>query len=510
MFDYNEKYILKFYNVVPILVVFIVLSLSIGFSAFQNNLIVSDVGATIRKKTDIRITSIYTSSNANGGTSHWEDYNVHDISSSIELPNSNSSITYSIEITNIGNTEMGILDITGLPSNLKYSISGYTLKTKLCDDNNSNKCSLGSVTTLNITVSYDTGGYNSSNTGYQLVMDFDFREVYTISYSGEVFDNVTGLDTYILNGESKSITFTSTTGIPNTVSVVGAIGNYTSPTLLLTDATDNVVVTGLSVQVIENEDGSTTTITHNDDGSTTSVTENTDGSTVERVTQEDNSYVETVTDTNGNESTQTVDSTGDVIGYEIDTSNNSGNLELGGESLDTGVIAFDGTSSFTIHIVFYATLSSEKSYDRVISVIQDDGTSSSHSYSGFNLFYYYKSSGGNSSSSAKYLRTQAFVNKSALTGQTMSSGGTLYKVDTTVTNYYSSKTKYEFDITYTNSTKVVSVTSKINDGTASTQTFNSNITTALTNATVTIGGNGIDNSENLDTLEVVEFSVSKS
>ena len=81
--------------------------------------------------------------------------------------------------------------------------------------------------------------------------------------------------------------------------------------------------------------------------------------------------------------------------------------------------------------------------------------------------------GGGSSSSAKYLRTQSFVNKTALTGQTMSSGGTLYKVDTTVTNYYNTRTKYQFDITYTNSSKVVSVTSKINDGTASTQTFNS-------------------------------------
>ncbi|MEE3342690.1 MAG: hypothetical protein VZS44_01205, partial [Bacilli bacterium] len=101
MVDDWNKIIIKFYNVVPFLIVVVVLSLTIGFSAFQNNLLVSDIGGVVRKRADIRITNIYSSSNSNGGVSYWEDYNVHDISSSIELPNSNSSITYSVVVTNI-------------------------------------------------------------------------------------------------------------------------------------------------------------------------------------------------------------------------------------------------------------------------------------------------------------------------------------------------------------------------------------------------------------------------
>lgn len=50
------------------------------------------------------------------------------------LPNANSSVTYAIDVTNVGNVEMEILDITGLPDNLKYSISNYNLKDKLCDN----------------------------------------------------------------------------------------------------------------------------------------------------------------------------------------------------------------------------------------------------------------------------------------------------------------------------------------------------------------------------------------
>ena len=201
----------------------------------------------------------------------------------------------------------------------------------------------------------------------------------------------------------------------------------------------------------------------------------------------------------------TVDANGNVTSFEF-TDLGSGTDVTG---FDTGLVAFDGTSSFNIHIKFTETLSNDTSYDKVLAVIQDNGTSSSHSYSGVTLFYYYKSSGGGSSGNAKYLRTQSFANKSSLQGQTMSSGNNLYKVDTTVTSYYNSNTEYEFDISYNSSTGVVTVVSSINGGTATTQTFNSNVTT-LTNATVVIGGNGLDNTEDMSsTFLVSEFSVSK-
>lgn len=202
----------------------------------------------------------------------------------------------------------------------------------------------------------------------------------------------------------------------------------------------------------------------------------------------------------------TVDANGDVTSFEF-TDLGSGTDVTG---FDTGLVAFDGSSSFSVHIKFTETLSNDTSYDKVFSVIQDDGSGNNHSYSGFTLFYYYKSNGGGGGSgNAKYLRTQSFANKSSLQGQTMSSGNNLYKVDTIVTNYYQTNTEYEFDISYDSSTGQVTVVSSINGGTASTNTFNSNVTT-LTNATVVIGGNGLDNTEDMSsTFLVSEFSVSK-
>ena len=609
------------FNPVPIstfLVMICILTLTAGFSAFQQNLTISQINAMIRVRKDIRITSISSSSPVSSATSYDEEYNVSNFTSTLSLPNSNSTITYDVVITNIGTVDMGILDITGLPSNLTYSISNYTLKNTLCADRDSTECNSGSVTTLHITIGYAENGYNSSSTTYNIEMDFDFEQVYTVTYNG--FDSVSGLPTQILAGETKSITFTSTTGIPYSVTTTNATGSYSSPTLTLSNTTDNVVISrnysvtyvdftgdtsGLSssisysggtieltstaglpvgvtvtgatgtynssthevtisnitgnititasyssgVEIIENPDGSTTTITttENQDGSTTvtSVTTNTTGdvtSKIETTTNTDNSSTTTTTnyngdgsststttnydssgsetghttsetDTSGNTSTQevTIVNGNEVVtGYTIETPDDS-NLSLNGDTVDTGLIAFDGSSSFEIHISFYATFSSEASYDRVVSVIQDTGTSSSHNYSGFNLFYYYKSSGGgggNSSSSAKYLRVQSFSGKTALTGQTMSSGNNLYKVDTTITSYISSRTLYDYTISYNGSSHEVTVTSSINGGTSTTQTFTSNVT-SLEYATVVIGGNGIDNSENVDTLEVVSFSVTK-
>ena len=214
--------------------------LTFGFSAFQTSLDLS--GRVIaRIQRDIRVTNISSPTTNQGSYSNWEDYNVDSISASVVLPNQNSTITYDVTITNIGNTEMGILDITGLPNNLDYTISNYNLKDPLCDDNNSSLCMLGAVTTLQITISYKNNGFDSSNITYNLDMNFDFKEVYSITYIG--FSNLTNLPTTILDGETKNITFTNTTGIPANALVTNAISTYTRPTLTISDATSDITIT---------------------------------------------------------------------------------------------------------------------------------------------------------------------------------------------------------------------------------------------------------------------------
>ena len=161
---------------VPLLSLFIVLSLSIGYSAFNSVLHVSEASAVVRAQKDIRVTGINVNSSSNGGLSNTEDYNVKSISTNTYLPNQNSTVTYTVEVTNFGNVRMEILDIFNLPSNLTYTIDNYTLDTPICDDNNTNKCMLGAVKTFTITIGYRDNGFDSSNTNYDLNIGIDFEE----------------------------------------------------------------------------------------------------------------------------------------------------------------------------------------------------------------------------------------------------------------------------------------------------------------------------------------------
>ncbi|MBR2833122.1 MAG: InlB B-repeat-containing protein [Bacilli bacterium] len=183
----KTHHIFKPENSIPIIILIVILGLTIGYAAFHASLDINDISALVRVERDMRVTSISANTPTSGAVSHWEDYNVSSISSSVTLPNSDSTITYDVAITNIGNIEGGISQINGLPNNLTYSISNYTLNTILCDDNDSTKCKLGSVTTLHITIGYAPGAYDSSNTEFVLGMDFTFYFLDAVAKIGNTY-----------------------------------------------------------------------------------------------------------------------------------------------------------------------------------------------------------------------------------------------------------------------------------------------------------------------------------
>ena len=156
------------------LIVLPVLFISIGFSVFQDQLSLSNSVAFVRAHADIRITGVSVSNPVNGGLSNYEDYEVSSINGSVTLPNSNSKITYKVEVTNFGNVEMILKEITGLPSNLKYSLSSsnYVLRKLICDDEDSTKCTLGAKKTINITISYNSSAdYDRTNTTFPISLN---------------------------------------------------------------------------------------------------------------------------------------------------------------------------------------------------------------------------------------------------------------------------------------------------------------------------------------------------
>ena len=205
-----------------ILIVIFVMAISFGYAAFNSVLNITGTYADVRIKQDIRITGIRTNSATSSGSSTYEDYNKSSIKIGTILPNSNSTITYEVDITNLGNTEMGIYQINNLPSNLEYSLSDYEEGTKLCVDT---KCSLGVTKTIKITIKYKNNGFNSTTTTYNLKLDFDFQRFYNVTYNTKTgankSDSAIGKGTYVLD-------FSKEEAKPNSVSSIKMAGSNIS------------------------------------------------------------------------------------------------------------------------------------------------------------------------------------------------------------------------------------------------------------------------------------------
>ena len=200
---------------VLICVVVLTIMLSIGYSAFGTEANITGPIAEVKVEANTRVTNISVDSGTNDGLSKYEEYNAASISTQVSLPNENSTVKYKVTITNYGNVDTGILTITGLPSNLEYSLEGYTLGNKICD--NSNKCTLGASQDFYITFKYKANNYNSSTTEFDLNLNFDFRQFYNITYTNISESN---LPTQVIDGAALSVTLSNSTpvGVVTTMS----------------------------------------------------------------------------------------------------------------------------------------------------------------------------------------------------------------------------------------------------------------------------------------------------
>lgn len=162
----------------------------------------------------------------NGGVNSSFDHTDNTISGDITLPSSNSSVTYQLTITNLGNTPVGISSISGLNASLDYAFTGYTEGTKLCDTNNPTSCSLGSSTTFTITIKYKANASPMSGP-ISFTGTVNFARAYDITYQN--LNNTTNYQKSIVHGGTLTINFQ--TDIPTYLKITTSSGteinNYT-------------------------------------------------------------------------------------------------------------------------------------------------------------------------------------------------------------------------------------------------------------------------------------------
>ena len=178
-----------------VLLFFFILSFqTIVYSAINGTMSVSG-DAVARAEADVRITD-FRLSTTNNATSSYEEFGKTHIVTEVDLLDTTSSITYYVEITNYGSVDIGIFDITGLPSGVNYSIKDYNLHDKICDENN--KCNSFIKKTLELTLT-TTGTYAGN-----VQLDFDFRTYHTVTYTDITNYNY---QTDVIDGGTFKVTF---------------------------------------------------------------------------------------------------------------------------------------------------------------------------------------------------------------------------------------------------------------------------------------------------------------
>ena len=189
----NNNY-LWFYGLIFILI----LSLNIGFSAYQNKLTIENISAIVRIDKDIRITSIGVNS-ANNATSLYEEYSTFNISGSVKLDNADSYVIYEVEVYNLGNVPMGIREAIIDNDNLKYEFLDYELKSKICEED---QCSLGIKKKIKVKISYKDGA-NINEESNNFILSFRFGRIFNITYSN--VSNSANLPNEVIEGDTLNL-----------------------------------------------------------------------------------------------------------------------------------------------------------------------------------------------------------------------------------------------------------------------------------------------------------------
>ena len=187
----NKK--LKLFSLI-FMVLFVFVSQTIVYSAINSTMTIKG-DAYARAEEDVRITD-FRLATTNNATSSYEEFGKNHIVTEVDLIDTSSYITYYLEITNYGSVDVGIFDITGLPSGVNYSIKNYNLHDKICDD--SGKCNSFIKKTYEITLST-----NSTYSG-NVQLNFDFRTYHKVTYTNITNNNY---PTEVIDGGTLKITF---------------------------------------------------------------------------------------------------------------------------------------------------------------------------------------------------------------------------------------------------------------------------------------------------------------
>lgn len=208
MFSRINKSKIKIAIIACNIILFAVAGLSIGFSAFNVELGIRNILATVKVKADIRVIGVSQKDSSEGAYSISLNYNKTNINGTAILPNADSYIDYDINIANIGNLEMGIKNITSENENLDYELLNYNLKEKICvETEGTSSCNLGIEKTITLRVKWKDGMYNRDNTSSLFLFNLDFENYHKITVEDSIKDLIINCPSEVINTDNLEFTY---------------------------------------------------------------------------------------------------------------------------------------------------------------------------------------------------------------------------------------------------------------------------------------------------------------
>lgn len=399
---------------------------------------------------------------------------MYEIAGNIDL-SVNSSITFNTTITTYSNVPAALSNIKVYNGN--NEITGLTITPNLdssnpfiriCVNNSDDleECTINSSRSVTIEIINNTGSAIVTN-NFRVVLTF--TPFYQIVYN----DDVIG---YVLTGDTFTYQFPSNP--PAAVTVDS--GTYGTPqlttsnnitTLTIANVTSNLELTGGSGMA----------------GS---------GTWADPYIKTDNSYHYNDLDAASykfvsltGEPEITVDANHKVTKYQL--TNCGTGIDLNGGTIESGLLAFDN-QRITITMEFTTNFGVSSNYYKcLITALASTGT---NTYSGFRVT--------NKKNGMMYVHT--------MNNQSIAANGTggYQIIDFNLGNKYGkNSTRFSSTIIFDPSTDELSIT--MSPGSVSETGSITTITDAMKNATVTIGGNGINNNNDMGALTIHSLTITK-
>lgn len=163
----TNKY--KIFTLVFVFLTIVIISLTIGFSAYSTSLAI-DGKALVRPIKDSRITGMKIFKTTNNAVVSSFDYTAYSLTSDITLNNYNSKVTYSVTITNLSSDNLVITKVNNQVynnSNIEYVFEDLEI--------NKTKIKPASQYTFKITFQYKTK--NITNKDLRSILVFNYKKV---------------------------------------------------------------------------------------------------------------------------------------------------------------------------------------------------------------------------------------------------------------------------------------------------------------------------------------------